>query len=186
VKQLLVFAHPLEAAPTVESFEAQLVGRNLYRFEGGLISISGMGALAAACAVAQLAGAVDEVVNLGLCGAIGDAFEIESFHWIGQVGKHVPGRTSRLDPFPPIGEEGVRLLTCDTPLYDRELRDELSADWDLVDMEGYGVAMAAERVGLPWRLGKIVSDKAVEGSFRELRERLPDLARRLAHSPTSV
>lgn len=188
MKRLILFAHPAEASPTIELLRAEAISPHLYQCDLGLIAISGMGCLSAACTVTQYASQVDEVWNLGICGSLTDRMGPESFHWIGSASKYIPNRTSRLDVHPTLGEGGARLLSSDTPIYDHSLRKELSQSFDLVDMEGYGVAMAAQRLGLPYKLGKIVSDTAEEGGWKELQQRLPKLAQmiseRLAPSPT--
>lgn len=203
MQKLILFAHPAEAAATLKRLEAQETSPGLYRSESLLILISGMGSLQAACGVVQFAGIIDEVWNVGVCGSLNDHLEPESFHWVGRVGKHLllPEGSSdhahRLSHsvHPPLDNgDGARLLTSDYPIYGAKLRKELARAFDLVDMEGYGVATAAKKLGIPYQIGKIVSDRAEEGEWEALRKRLPTLSERLADlilshiepSPTSV
>lgn len=204
MQKLILFAHPAEGAATLRQLQAKESSTpGLYQSDDQLILISGMGSLRAACGVAELAGVIDEVWNLGLCGSLNDLFEPGSFHWVGQVAKHLPlpeGSSDHAIRFshsvhPPLENGGgARLLTSDYPLYDAKLRQELAHTFDLVDMEGYGVATAAKRLGIPYRIGKIVSDQAKEGGWEELRKRLPALSEQLAEvvvsciepSPTSA
>lgn len=58
------------------------------------------------------------------------------------------------------GGDGSVLATGDTFVADPAVRDALARRADLVDMEGYAVAYACRRAGVPVRLVKHVSDAA--------------------------
>jgi adenosylhomocysteine nucleosidase len=76
--------------------------------------------------------------------------------------------------------DGVTLASGDTFVEDGAQRDELAARAHLVDMEGYAVAAVAQRLGLPVRLVKQVSDDADEHSAKTWPETVADCARVLA------
>ncbi|MBP2212274.1 putative 5'-methylthioadenosine/S-adenosylhomocysteine nucleosidase [Rhodococcus ruber] len=58
--------------------------------------------------------------------------------------------------------DGTVLATGDSFVSDAQVRDALAARADLVDMEGFAIALAASRMGAPCRLVKHVSDHADE------------------------
>lgn len=72
------------------------------------------------------------------------------------------------------------LATGDTFVADEDARARLARRADLVDMEGYAVAWAAARAGVPCRMVKRVSDEAGEGADRAWRDAVDDCARDLA------
>lgn len=61
--------------------------------------------------------------------------------------------------------DGTVLASGDTFVTDPVARDVLAARADAVDMEGFAVAWACARAGVPCRLVKHVSDAADEGSL---------------------
>lgn len=66
------------------------------------------------------------------------------------------------------GGDGTALATGDTFVSDRVVRDALAARAHLVDMEGFAVAWACRRLGVPVRLVKHVSDAADDSALRWL------------------
>jgi adenosylhomocysteine nucleosidase len=74
----------------------------------------------------------------------------------------------------------VTLASGDTFVADGARRDALAARAHLVDMEGYAVAAVAQRLGLPVRLVKQVSDDADENSAKTWPESVTECARVLA------
>ncbi|SDU74726.1 nucleosidase [Jiangella alkaliphila] len=138
------------------------------------VVITGIGKTAAATATTQaLAGRAPDdlvVVNIGTAGALRP----------GLTGLFTPRRVLNhdldadlvralgLDPEElielPVGD-GVTLATGDRFVADSRLRDELAQRADLVDMEGYAVAYACRRLGVPVRLVKHVSDAADESAM---------------------
>ncbi|MFC7649969.1 nucleosidase [Streptosporangium lutulentum] len=77
-------------------------------------------------------------------------------------------------------DDGPILATGDTFIADESARDRLAARAHLVDMEGYALAAAAARAGIPIRIVKHVSDEANEDAARSWRESVADCARVLA------
>jgi adenosylhomocysteine nucleosidase len=131
--------------------------------------VTGLGKTAAAVATARALAAYDDlrgltVVNIGTAGALRP----------GLTGLHVPGvvlnhdinadvvRSLGYDPEErlELGESEVVLATGDVFVTDPVVRDRLALAAHLVDMEGYAVAYACRRMGVPVRLVKHVSDNA--------------------------
>ncbi|MEE2031193.1 nucleosidase [Rhodococcus chondri] len=75
--------------------------------------------------------------------------------------------------------DGSVLATGDAFVSDAEVRDALSARADLVDMEGFAIAYAADRMGARCRLVKHVSDHADESAM-DWPKQLDESARILA------
>ncbi|QCQ91900.1 nucleosidase [Rhodococcus sp. SGAir0479] len=63
------------------------------------------------------------------------------------------------------GGDGSVLATGDSFVSDVEVRDALAARADLVDMEGFAVAFACDRLGARCRLVKHVSDHADDSAM---------------------
>lgn len=152
---LIVFAHPMEAAPTID-----LLG---HEFEKGRIAITGMGRWEYDPTGAS------EIWNFGLAGSLRDDLE---------VGKIYPIATATDgQQIVKIQDEGKQLFTSATPVWDLNRRQELGKTCDLVDMEGFGIA---KRAPVPCKLWKIVSDYAKPGQQADLKKRLTPLAEALA------
>lgn len=137
--------------------------------------ITGVGKTAAATATARaLAGYPDPakvcVLNLGSAGALRP----------GRHGIYEPGvvlnheisaaaiRSIGLDPQERLvvsGDPSICLATGDTFVTDPAVRDRLAEQADLVDMEGYAVAYAAQNAGAAVHLVKHVSDTADESAM---------------------
>lgn len=142
--------------------------------DGLPVVVTGIGKTAAATATAKaLAGRNTEdlvVLNIGTAGALRD----------GLTGLFTPGsvlnhdinadaiRAIGLDPAEllqvPGGDETV-LATGDVFVTDPVVRAGLAERAHLVDMEGYAVAYACHRFGVPVRLVKHVSDSADESAL---------------------
>ncbi len=154
------------------------------------VLITGVGKVNAALAVAEvLAGGLlpSEVVNFGTAGALRPG--LVGTHEVSEVLEHdldgdilqamTGGRhTERIT----LAGRGPVLATGDVFVDDDLLRARLGTVADLVDMEGYAVARAAGRRGVPVRLIKHVSDEAGDGAARTWAEAVEDCARRLAAS----
>ena len=63
------------------------------------------------------------------------------------------------------GGDGTVLATGDLFVTDPVVRDAIAARAHLVDMEGFAVARACQRAGVPCRLVKIVSDAADDSAL---------------------
>ena len=152
------------------------------------VVLTGIGKVAAAVAVSV---AIAErrpsfVLNVGTAGALREGFE--GAHVIGRVVEHdvdhaalaaligedVSGEVV-LDP-----SSSVTLATGDAFVADPGLRLALAARADLVDMEGYAVARACERVGVECRIVKVVSDAADADAGLTWQEQADRTAREIA------
>jgi adenosylhomocysteine nucleosidase len=78
------------------------------------------------------------------------------------------------------GGDGTVLATGDLFVTDPAVRDALAARAHLVDMEGFAVARACQRAGVPCRLVKVVSD-AADDSALEWAAAVDACARLLGH-----
>jgi adenosylhomocysteine nucleosidase len=140
------------------------------------VVITGIGKTAAAAATTEALLArrdvLDEltVVNVGTVGALR----------VGLDGVYVPStvinhdingdaiRALGYDPADVIaldGGDGTVLASGDVFVTDAAIRSRLAERADLVDMEGYAVAFACRRLGVPVRLVKHVSDRADDAAF---------------------
>ncbi len=177
--KLIIFATLGEAARTVEKLKARPSPSipTCYFFDKGLIVIANVGIHSAQMAVSKYINQVDEVWNIGLAGALKNELPIGTLVEIAKVGKHThlpqnldAGSIKIVESTIPsfsLPNLGAKLISTDFPIHDRDTREALSSEWDLVDMEGYGVAFAAVGFNKPYRLWKIVSDFASPGG-REL------------------
>ena len=145
--------------------EAQLVPA---RFR---LLVTGLGKTAAAVAttVAILEERPSRVVNIGSAGALRDG--LSGLHVVGTVVNHdINGDAVRALGYDPmdrlqVGESDVVLASGDLFVTDPAVRARLAERAHLVDMEGYAVAFAAQRLGVPVSLVKHVSDNADESAL---------------------
>lgn len=153
------------------------------------VLLTGMGKVNAAAALAAvLAGGQQpvEVVNLGTAGALRPGWA--GTHEVAQVVQHdldsrvlaqLTGR-SYGGPLTLRDGSGPTLATGDLFVSDPDARERLARTADLVDMEGYAIATAARRAGVPVRLVKHVSDEADHGAEHAWRESVDGCAKLLA------
>lgn len=175
--KLVAFATYDEAEESIKALKAtSLKEGTLYQFPKGFIAITGIGSLAASHAVAKILfenPSIEEIWNFGFAGALCDHLPIGTIRAVNMVGKHlsIPSFidhhsqqfASTLQPPFQLHSEGLKLITSDYPIHSDELRTTLSPLWDAVDMEGYGIAYAAQRLGRPCHLYKIISDFSKPG-----------------------
>lgn len=155
------------------------------------VLVTGPGKVNAAVAVtaALTSARPASVINLGTVGALHDG--LHGVHEIRTVIQHDfdaaafrglvnrdYGEPIHLD-HTPDGAQMV-LATGDRFVADRDLRDALSRDAHLVDMEGYAVAWAARAAGVPVRLIKLVSDDASDGAARTWSDTVGEHSRTLS------
>jgi adenosylhomocysteine nucleosidase len=152
------------------------------------VLLTGIGKVAAAVAVA---GALADrrppyVLNVGTAGALHDG--LHGAHVIGRVVEHdldhafLRGLTGEDVVGEIVLDEGAptTLATGDAFVSDPALRAVLAQRAQLVDMEGFAVAAACARAGVPCRMVKVVSDEASEDAARTWQERADATARQIA------
>lgn len=183
--KIFIFATPNEAQATIKKLNSKMIEEHVYKSGSDLIIISGIGSLAALRAVLKYGIAADEIINLGIAGSLNPNLDLGHITEISAVDKFLP----HMDPvaskaFPPLSiqTQGLKLLTSDFPIHENELRKKLSPNWDLIDMEGYGIAYGALALGKKFRLVKIVSDFASENGRDLILKNIEKNSMRLAES----
>lgn len=167
--QLITFATYLEAKNFLDRIEAfPLKEKHLYKIDKGLVMITGIGSLAAASQITPYLPGCEGVWNFGLAGALKPNQPIGTIQAIKEVSKwlsfpedidaHSHQFGSQAHPPLTLSDKGASLLSSDYPIHSPRLRDELSSQFDLIDMEGYGIAYAAKLFDKPCTLHKVVSD----------------------------
>lgn len=154
---LVVAAHPGEVAHLPAGVEVLITGIG-----------KSLAAVATARAILEHPRRTDlVVVNLGTAGALRPG--LNGVHEIGRILNHDlsadairalgidPREWVELDPSLP-----TVLASGDLFVTDPDVRDALASRADLVDMEGYAVALACAELGVPVRVVKSVSDDADE------------------------
>ncbi|WP_326821608.1 nucleosidase [Streptosporangium sp. NBC_01756] len=153
------------------------------------VLLTGMGKVNAAVALATALAhgpRPAHIVNLGTAGALRPGWT--GTHVVGAVIQHdldtdllrtltgeAYGAALTLDV-----EDGPVLATGDAFIANEAAREHLAIQAHLVDMEGYALATAAARAGVPLRIVKHVSDDAGEGAAKSWRESVADCAQALA------
>lgn len=182
-QRLLLFATLQEAQKTLETLHGQQETGSLYSFQGGKIVISGMGSLAAATTVANHGASFEEIWNVGIAGVLHDHLPLGAFFEVGQCRKHLSLPPS-IDPHsqelsekqhPSLSLNGssYRLISSDYPIHQQATRERISEKGELVDMEGYGVAFAAKKMGKKCVIWKLSSDPALPGGAAMIADQLP-------------
>lgn len=133
--------------------------------------ITGLGKTAAAVAttLAVLEERPSRVVNVGSAGSLRDG--LSGLYEVGTVVNHdINGAAVRALGYDPmdrllVGDSEVVLASGDLFVTDPAVRERLAEQAHLVDMEGYGVTYAAQKLGVPVTLVKHVSDNADESAL---------------------
>jgi adenosylhomocysteine nucleosidase len=153
------------------------------------VLLTGMGKVNAATALASTLAhgpRPSAVINLGTAGALRPG--LTGTHLIGTVIQHdldsdtlrtLTGETYG-SPLAVGDPSGPTLATGDSFIHNEADRARLAVRAPLVDMEGYALAAAARRAGIPVRIVKHVSDDASEGAGNTWRESVAESARALA------
>lgn len=181
----------IEAEATIALYKAApLKAGRLFKCSLGHIVITGIGNLAACQAVTEYACLADAIVNFGVAGGLRPELTIGATHMAAVTAKHfsIPAYcdshahqfAAQTQPAIQLANEGLRLVSSDYPINHNDLQQTLGLSYDLVDMEGYGVAFAARQAGLPCQIWKTVSDFASPSSPAEIRARLQGLSKTIA------
>lgn len=188
--KLIAFATHNEARSTISALSASITtSDSMYRYEHGYILITGIGAVNAAVAVSRHLRDVSSVHNYGICGVL-NGTHVGAIHTIATVAKFVAMPDSidqhsqmfseAAHPLIHIANNGLRLVTSDFPIHNSEIRDKLACSADLVDMEGYGIAVACKQAGIPCHMVKVVSDFASQGGQHQIKQQLAQLSEQIA------
>lgn len=164
----LVMATTLEALPLLEMLSLTQTAKrpfSLYRSEGLVLILSGIGKVNAAMAATYsiLMHCPALVVNLGAAGAVRPGCALGDVYQAGRVidydRPHLTTQALRImKPLVLPGCAVVRVATQDKPALDQDCRAALAGCADLVDMEAAGVIQACERFSVPCSVFKFVSD----------------------------
>ena len=189
--KLFLFATHVEAAHAVALLKAREMSSNLFAIEGGKIAITGMGIAAALAATITYGLEADELWNLGFAGAVNRSLALHSLHSVKAIGKNLSfpnsldegSQSMAQNAYPEldINESGVRLISSDYPIFTRDLPPTFST-FDLVDMEGYGVAYGAKALKKRATLIKVVSDFASTGDQRLIHQEKEHLSQLLGQT----
>jgi nucleoside phosphorylase len=167
----LLYATPLEAAPLLAALAhvpATTGQEGVFLAGDVIVAFSGMGLVPARAMAAHLAEewGVRRIVNVGVAGSLTDALAVGNVVQVSETFGPDPARDGvRLHGFAvaePGLRAGARLLSRDLPVFDAELRTRLSAQADLVDMEGHAVADECARRDVECLIFKTVSDDATD------------------------
>jgi nucleoside phosphorylase len=74
----------------------------------------------------------------------------------------------------------ARLTSVDCPLHNTVARASLNTSSDLLDMEGYALAMTAKLMGLPIHMIKCISDFGHDKGFEEILKNISSCSERLS------
>jgi len=172
----LIFATCTEASPFLEWSRAMRINAEPIEFyqvpskPDLFIAISGIGKVAAAVACHALYKdfKVKEIINAGACGALQDEKRFRQGEVFCITSAAEGDHENPIKPSQPIISDGqidwdlpaARLMTCDRPVFDSELRAALSISGDLVDMEGAAIARVAAMYDVRWSMVKGITDLA--------------------------
>lgn len=123
---------------------------------GVAVEISGMGREAARIATERLIRekGCTAVINAGVCGTLNNRLERGAVYRV-SLASH---ETLKAAVNVGIGFGLKKLVTVDEPVFQADRKRELAKQGDLVDMEGYAVALVCEQHGVPCILIKGVTD----------------------------
>ena len=196
----IVFATRREAEPFLSmSMAKQLTEQPLPLLQptitsqmDSIVVISGMGKVAATLAAAHLVlkYRVCALINVGLCGRLSrnNGLAIGSLLRISSAVEGDCDRFGRGEPEVVCDNrwfkafQAARLVTCDRPVFDRDLRRRLSSIADLADMEGAAVARVAQRYRIPCAMLKGISDSANENGRKDVARCIDAVAARIAET----
>ncbi len=180
----LILATRLEARPLLKGTNFTCLWREgpavLLRGRKFDLLLTGVGPVAAAYACGRVA-ALDHRrwVNLGIAGALSQGVAVGDILRVGSARLHGLVLPFGDDGAIALARQGARLVTTPFAVHDPALRRRLAAHADIVDMEGYAIALAARRARRPLRMIKIASDLADGRDRASLRRRAAELMARL-------
>jgi hypothetical protein len=184
---LITMAHAGEALAIIERFQLSQVEKNLFKNDDLVLLLTGEGPFEASVKTALTLPKYrfSEVINLGIAGSLTEELEI---------GTLLPIRTFYLvQDFKPAFktfkslDQGVDCLTSFERILDPEKAIKLKGVAQLVDREGWGVAMAAREALVPFRAYKMISDTAgTSGACELIKEEAHQFSLKLAHELSNI
>ena len=187
-----MFATIREAKPFMEKAGITINSKITYPFfyeckidkEKIIFSISGIGiSMARKCTIELIKRyTIQHVYNIGISGTINDKLYVNDLYC---VSKALYWQSSNRQTFPCKAEffdkkKHVTLATCIKPVFDSELRKEIAAYADIVDMEGAAIAEICDSNSITCTLIKGVSDGAYKGERKTLFENIDLLSKRMS------
>lgn len=182
-----------EATPFIESLGIRNTELKVGRSEG--YSIGGIDIVLGICGIGVVSARknmkvfferydISEVVNVGVCGALNDVLLINGMCNVSSVflwpeidkGCYTPS----YNYYGRLGLKRLKLATVMKPVFDSDLRKEISDNADIVDMEGAAIARICQEKDVPCTFLKGVSDMAKEGGKEKLFENIDKLSAKLA------
>lgn len=178
--KLITFATFKEAETTLALFKATQIDKNLYSCPIGHILITGVGSFAAYISIKRHPHPFDELIHLGIAGALNRTLTLGTIHPVAEALKlsWKPADNSLETSFEPISlcEKGLSLGTVDFPLYQSH-----STPCDLIDMEGYALALGAHERTKKCSLYKLVSDFCTKETSSQIKNNISKYSEQLAH-----
>lgn len=184
-KTCLLLATKLEAKPILKSVEfdsPQVMGPlEIYSSSKLDVAIIGIGPIRASVSVGFLASKNYTCwINLGVAGALKDNYRFKDIVEVGTC-------YSRDDVHPfdrscdEIGfqQKGSSLITVGEAIHDDEQKQTLGKRADLVDMEGYAIALAAVKFSIDLKMLKVISDDASSDSSENVVKNIPECMQKL-------
>lgn len=178
--QLITIAHLGEAQGLIERFNLKKSSETLYVGSLFNLLLTGEGPFEAAISTAAELGRADyqEVINLGICGALQTSLEIGSIFEVRSLYLSIDGKP-QFRSF-PLSDKGIDLLTSFERVLDPEKAQKLRGVAKLIDREAWGGAYAAKEAKVKFRSFKIISDHAGSiGACELVREKAEEFSQRL-------
>jgi hypothetical protein len=165
---LLSFAHFGEAQAFIQGLSLKPVSSNLFFGEDWHLVLTGEGHHRALVkSLKQLAAhSYSAVIQIGVCGAIHPAIEIERVYQIHTVYHFFEGlldSKSFTSTFEINGLPVADLVSASERWHSIDAHHPIRAFVELVDRESWSVAYAAHEMGLPFFSFKVVSDRVAFG-----------------------
>lgn len=181
----LLLATKLEAKPILSSRKWKgpiLKGEmELYESEDFDLAIVGIGPVRSAVSAGFLASLdYDLWINLGVAGALSNQHSFEEVVEIAQCFSR-----DEIHPFDrscddlKLQHRGASLITVGEALHDDKEKLRLGEKADLVDMEGYAIALAAKNYSTKLKMIKVVSDDASSASHQDVIRNIPKCMQKL-------
>lgn len=181
-KKLLIFAHRGEAKAFFSQFQEKAMPfmDGLYESDEHYLLITGEGPWKAGpklgLVLGQLGEKVEEVVNLGIAGALRASIEVDQVYPIRTV--YLEQNQDMQFASHTLGHEGVDLITCHTRVLEEKLANHLDNFAPVVDRELWALAQVCDNSGHSLSSYKLISDKVGD---KEICQRVKELSDRYSN-----